>query len=277
MKKVYTQPQFVAVNQMSVKPHVYCIMNKINGKIYVGVHKGTDTANYLGSGRFITQAIKKHGKENFVKTIIAEFDNETDAYKLEGEIVTKEFLKGNVYNMIEGGRNSAANLAKACRKKAVITRKLRGSYRFINQKKAQETQRNNGYKAQSNAGKAGQKVIKENNLSSFYNPEQREVARQKGYNVRKELGWPGGSKQKSICPHCNKEGNKMAMARWHFDNCKLNPQFIKKDNAAQYINSVAKKTVICPHCNKEGNAMAMKRWHFDNCKKKLDNQYTPLE
>lgn len=24
----------------------------------------------------------------------------------------------------------------------------------------------------------------------------------------------------SICPHCHKEGNFIAMARWHFDNCK---------------------------------------------------------
>jgi hypothetical protein len=28
------------------------------------------------------------------------------------------------------------------------------------------------------------------------------------------------NKQKSICPHCNKEGNYVAMARWHMDKCK---------------------------------------------------------
>lgn len=32
----------------------------------------------------------------------------------------------------------------------------------------------------------------------------------------------------SICPHCQKEGQKRAMKRWHFDNCKYNPQNITK-------------------------------------------------
>lgn len=27
--------------------------------------------------------------------------------------------------------------------------------------------------------------------------------------------------QKSVCPHCGKEGNAVVMKRWHFDNCKL--------------------------------------------------------
>jgi hypothetical protein len=27
-------------------------------------------------------------------------------------------------------------------------------------------------------------------------------------------------KKKSICPYCNKEGNYIAMVRWHGDNCK---------------------------------------------------------
>lgn len=27
--------------------------------------------------------------------------------------------------------------------------------------------------------------------------------------------------QTVICPHCNKEGNRIVMHRWHFDNCKL--------------------------------------------------------
>lgn len=29
------------------------------------------------------------------------------------------------------------------------------------------------------------------------------------------------SKKMIICPHCNKEGNYVAMRRWHFDKCKL--------------------------------------------------------
>jgi len=28
---------------------------------------------------------------------------------------------------------------------------------------------------------------------------------------------------KTTCPHCGKEGTKLILARWHFDNCKSNP------------------------------------------------------
>ena len=31
-----------------------------------------------------------------------------------------------------------------------------------------------------------------------------------------------------ICPHCNKEGGKNGMIRWHFDKCKLRKQLLYK-------------------------------------------------
>lgn len=31
------------------------------------------------------------------------------------------------------------------------------------------------------------------------------------------------------CPHCGKTGNKPTMMRWHFDNCKQNPNKIIKE------------------------------------------------
>ena len=54
---------------------VYEITNKVNGKIYVGVHK-TENLNdgYMGSGKNIKDAIKKYGIDNFDKKYLSIFD-----------------------------------------------------------------------------------------------------------------------------------------------------------------------------------------------------------
>lgn len=56
--------------------YIYEIKNLINGKTYVGrsCHSSLKRdRNYYGSGILIKQAIKKYGKENFIKTIL--YDN----------------------------------------------------------------------------------------------------------------------------------------------------------------------------------------------------------
>jgi len=47
--------------------YLYKITNLINNKIYIGVHysNNIENDNYLESGRYIQQAIKKYGKNNF--------------------------------------------------------------------------------------------------------------------------------------------------------------------------------------------------------------------
>lgn len=95
--------------------YVYKITNKINGKIYIGKRKynGTNPLldTYMGSGKLITQAIKKYGKDNFVKEIIQEFDNENDAFLLEKELVDIEFCqREDTYNIHEGGTGSFSHI-----------------------------------------------------------------------------------------------------------------------------------------------------------------------
>lgn len=79
----------------------------MTGKIYLGVH-GTDDIDdgYLGSGKFLLLAIKKYGKENFVRQVIHIFDDEEIAYALEKEVVDQKFiLRKDVYNCTFGGRS----------------------------------------------------------------------------------------------------------------------------------------------------------------------------
>lgn len=99
---------------------VYQTVNKVNNKIYIGVH-GTETDSfdgYIGNGVSIYRpstymhpktpfqyAVKKYGIKNFIRTTIQEFDDEKEAYKLEEQLVNADFLKReDVYNLALGGR-----------------------------------------------------------------------------------------------------------------------------------------------------------------------------
>ena len=72
------------------KYFVYKITNLINGKYYIGVHKGTKYDGYLGSGKLIKKAISKYGVENFNKEILFEFNTKDEAYSKEKELVVSE-------------------------------------------------------------------------------------------------------------------------------------------------------------------------------------------
>lgn len=82
---------------------VYETTNLINGMYYIGVHK-LNGRNYLGSGVVLIKAIKKYGRENFIRETLEKFDKPEDAYNFERIIVTKELVKNrNCYNISEGG------------------------------------------------------------------------------------------------------------------------------------------------------------------------------
>ena len=55
---------------------VYKTTNLINGKIYIGKDKHNNP-NYLGSGKRLNQAIKKYGRDKFIKEIIEYCDSES--------------------------------------------------------------------------------------------------------------------------------------------------------------------------------------------------------
>jgi group I intron endonuclease len=58
--------------------YVYKVINKINGKYYIGSSKLSPNENksYYGSGKTINDALKKYGKSNFIKVILAETEGE---------------------------------------------------------------------------------------------------------------------------------------------------------------------------------------------------------
>ena len=85
--------------------YLYKIENILDGKYYIGVHKTSNLDDgYFGSGKLLHQAISKHGVENFKKTILQFFDNESDMFDAEASIVNEEFVRDRrTYNMKVGG------------------------------------------------------------------------------------------------------------------------------------------------------------------------------
>jgi hypothetical protein len=84
--------------------YIYKIINKINGKWYIGKHNGSDP-NYMGSGKLLKQAYKKYGQENFEKIILetCKTDNELNLKEIEWINKTSALTDPTCYNLVEGG------------------------------------------------------------------------------------------------------------------------------------------------------------------------------
>lgn len=99
---------------------VYLTVNIKNRHIYIGVHTTQDPNKfdgYLGCGvnaykpytykrpkTAFQFAVKKYGPKCFERITLSTFISKDDAFKLEAELVDKEFIKrSDVYNMTVGG------------------------------------------------------------------------------------------------------------------------------------------------------------------------------
>ena len=86
---------------------IYITINIINWKFYIGKHT-TDNLNdgYLGSGYVLKKAIKKYGKENFIRLDLEFFNSEKDVNEREKKFIDANFLlnfREHCYNVGSGG------------------------------------------------------------------------------------------------------------------------------------------------------------------------------
>jgi hypothetical protein len=101
--------------------YIYKTTNIINDKIYIGLHKSDDinNDNYIGSGQAFLKSVKKHGKVNFKREILFEFETFDDALTKESILVNTEFVRRrDTYNLTTGGKGmdhiSGHNVDKIC-------------------------------------------------------------------------------------------------------------------------------------------------------------------
>lgn len=155
---------------------VYKVTNIKNNKYYIGVHK-TNKPNdsYLGSGKAIKDAIKKYGRENFVKEVLFIFDSEHEAYDKEKEL-TEDYDKRYTYNMKRGG---VGGFNKEDAWKGFIAKCEKGGHASV--------EKGYGfgglYKDASAAGRKGGKALKGKPKSESHKEALRESWRRKKASV----------------------------------------------------------------------------------------------
>lgn len=83
----------------------YKTTNLVNGHYYYGKH-ATDRIEdgYLGSGHRLKDAIRKYGKENFVREIVGFHADTAEMNAAEAALITPEHLADpRCYNLVGGG------------------------------------------------------------------------------------------------------------------------------------------------------------------------------
>ena len=116
--------------------YLYKITNKINNKIYIGIHSTNNLDDgYFGSDKYLKSSVAKYKKENFIKEILEWFDWRCEALHRESQIVTSEFIKrSNNYNRSIGGNggligslNGSYGKSRSDETKKKISNSLKGN------------------------------------------------------------------------------------------------------------------------------------------------------
>lgn len=96
--------------------YIYRITNMVNNKTYIGQHKikpKEKFLDYMGSGRLIVRAVKKYGKNNFIKEIIEYSDSKDELNILEKKYISEELSKDRCeYNIDYSDSSLRTSLVK---------------------------------------------------------------------------------------------------------------------------------------------------------------------
>lgn len=221
---------------------IYKTTNLINGKFYVG-KDSKNSPDYLGSGILLNAAIKKYGKDNFIKEILESVTNieELDIREIYwiNELNATERNIG--YNLTNGGTGGDTYSKNPNYDNIIINLKKRRHTEETKKKISENNwqSKNKGARTGSKWGEDQRNKMKdywENNPGSFKGKKHSKETLEKLSNAAK------GKK-------CSEE---------------------TKSKMREAKVGIVLKDYTCPHCEKQGKGNAMKRFHFNNCKNKKD-------
>lgn len=112
---------------------VYCIVNLVNSKFYIGKHTTDYDPNkvgysfYHGTSKHLHNSMRKYGTNKFRMLILRYFRTPEKALEYETKVITKEFIESKYcYNLQGGGK------AFACGEKHHIHKKVKdGTHNFL--------------------------------------------------------------------------------------------------------------------------------------------------
>ena len=186
---------------------IYKTINLINGKFYVGKDR-TNNPNYIGSGLLLKQAIKKYGRENFIKEILESCADEKMLNISEQYWIKKLDSQNREigYNIADGGT---------------------GGDTFSNNPNKEEWRIKNGKatlgKKKPHSDEAKKNIAAGNKLSWQLNPRQgttgkvwtpEERAKASASKIGKIL-------PKKECLYCKRMIDPGNYKQYHGDNCKI--------------------------------------------------------
>lgn len=197
---------------------VYKWTNTINGKWYIGSHKGTTDDGYRHSSKVVKAAEKKYGREYFIREILFEGDYEKDQIR---EIVEARFLQ----------EQDAANDPMAYNQTNIT-----GINCFSQEHRNKISQAVSGQNNPSYGRRPSletRKRISAKMTGKKCGPRSEEWLRRQSkakkgivWSDSRRMAYENSSKSLGLqprvsCPSCNKEGGISLMKRYHFDNCPL--------------------------------------------------------
>jgi group I intron endonuclease len=227
---------------------VYLTTNTITGKQYVGSHVTTKIDDgYLGSGRpYLSNAIKKYGRENFERIILKKCDTLIEARLLEEPFISKyNTLAPNGYNLSPTGGTGPFGGRHSEESKKKISESLKGKFKgrvFTEEWKEKLRNAKKDF-VPWNVGKSPYE----------WTEEMRKVASETRTGKNNNMY---GKKVYDVW--IDKYGEEKAR--------ELLKKYKKKMSESLIGKSHNLKTVTCPHCGKEGKGPNMTRYHFDKCK-----------